>query len=332
MVALLALPESTPASLYGLHEVLGAAGTAWSQVTGEPEVAQRQFRPRIVSAAGRHFVAPNGAGIAVEAPLAAVAAADVVIVTDLAVDFRNDPRGAWPVEAAWVRGRYAAGALVASVCTGSVFLAAAGLLGGLPATTHWAATGLFRDHFPTVRLEPARLLCPAGPDQRIVTGGGASAWSDLALYLIARFAGAAEARRQARLFLLGDHGEGQLPFAAMARPRQHDDGAVAAAQLWIADHYATLAPVARMAARAGLPERSFARRFRKATGYRPVAYVQALRIEEAKQLLETTDAPTEAVAEAVGYADAASFRRLFTREVGVSPARYRQRLAPLGHR
>jgi transcriptional regulator GlxA family with amidase domain len=100
-------------------------------------------------------------------------------------------------------------------------------------------------------------------------------------------------------------------------------------QAWIADHYTIANPVAAMAARAGMPERTFARRFRKATGYGPVEYVQALRIEEAKQMLETTEEPTDAVAAAVGYADPVSFRRLFRRQVGVTPARYRQRFGKM---
>jgi transcriptional regulator GlxA family with amidase domain len=92
-----------------------------------------------------------------------------------------------------------------------------------------------------------------------------------------------------------------------------------------ADHYTATNPVARMAEVAGLPERTFSRRFRKATGYGPVEYVQALRLEEAKQMLETTSEPTDAVAVAVGYADPVFFRRMFKRQLGVTPARYRQR-------
>jgi transcriptional regulator GlxA family with amidase domain len=252
---------------------------------------------------------------------------DIVMVTDLAFDLFADPRGRWPDEVAWLRRQVAGGAMACSVCTGSVFLAEAGLLDGEDATTHWAAVPIFRDHYPSVRLRSERILCPAGPAHGVVTGGGASSWTDLALYLIARFSGEAEARRIARAFVIGDRSDGQMPFAAMARPRQHEDAAIAAAQVWIADHYTAANPVARMAERAGLPERTFTRRFRKATGYGPVEYVQALRIEEAKQILETADEPTDAVALAVGYADPASFRRLFKRQVGVSPARYRQRFA-----
>lgn len=324
-VALLALPETTPATIYGLHEVFGAVGSTWSQITGEADLPVRRFRPVIASSQGRPFPSPCGPPVAVEAALHADDGYDVVIVTDLAVDLGADPTGRWREEAAWVRARFAAGAVVCSVCTGSVFLAEAGLLDGEEATTHWAAVPIFRDHYPRVRLCPERILCPAGAEHRIVTGGGASSWTDLALYLIARFAGESEARRIAKAFVIGDHSDGQMPFAAMARPRQHEDAAIAKAQVWIADCYPGANPVARMAQQAGLPERTFTRRFRRATGYGPVEYVQALRIEEAKQMLETTDEPTDAVALAVGYADPVFFRRLFKRLVGVSPARYRQR-------
>jgi len=324
-VALLALPETTPGAVYGLHEVLSGVGLTWHQLTGEPDLPVRHFAPTIVSADGAAFVSPSGARIAVERSIEDGARYDIVMITDLALDLSIDPRGRWPQEVAWLKWQFAGGAMACSVCTGSVFLAEAGLLDGEEATTHWAATPVFRDHYPAVQLQPARILCPAGPEHRVVTGGGASSWTDLALYLIARFGSEAEARRIARAFVIGDHSDGQMPFAAMARPRQHEDAAIAAAQTWIADHYMIANPVARMAAHAGMSERTFPRRFRKATGYGPVEYVQALRIEEAKQMLETTAEPTDAVALAVGYADPASFRRLFKREVGVSPARYRQR-------
>lgn len=329
-VALLALPETTSGTLYGLHEVFGGVASTWSQLTGEPELPVRRFSPTVVSRDGEPFVSPSGPRIAVERSIREATQYDVVVVSDLALDPWSDPRGCWPEEAAWLRRQFEHGALACSVCTGSVFLAEAGLLDGEEATTHWAAAPIFRDHYPAVRLQPARILCPAGPEHRVVTGGGASSWTDLALYLIARFCGEPEARRIARAFLIGDHSEGQMPFAAMARPRRHEDAAVATAQVWIAEHYTVANPVARMAACAGLPERTFTRRFRKATGYGPVEYVQALRIEEAKQMLETTDQPTDAVALAVGYADPVFFRRLFKRRVGVSPARYRQRFGSIG--
>lgn len=330
-VSLLALPESYPAVLYSLHELLGGVGRVWSPLTGEPESARCTFEPMIVSRDGRPVRSPAGPAIGVEAALAEVRSPDIVIVTDLGLLPDTDPRGRWAEEAAWLRDSQAAGAVVCSVCSGTLFLAEAGLLDGLEATTHWAATPLLRRFYPQVTLRPERILCPAGEGQRIITAGGASIWSELGLYLVARFAGEHEARRMAKVFLIGDKSDGQLPFAAMARPRQHNDAAVAEAQEWIAAHYTAANPVACMAEVAGLPERTFSRRFRKATGYGPVEYVQALRLAEAKQALETSAEPVDDIALAVGYSDPAFFRSIFKRSVGLTPSRYRQRFArPFG--
>jgi len=321
-ISLLALPETTPASLYGLHEVFAAVGVAWEQLTGDASTV-RPIIPRIVTLDGQSFRSPNGLTISVEAGLADIPQTDVVIVTDLVT--AGDTRGLWRTEAEWVRARHEDGALIASVCTGSLFLAETGLLDGCDATTHWSATQDMRTFYPEVRLRPERILCPAGESHRIITGGGVSAWQDLALYLIARFCGDEEARRIAKIFVIGDRSEGQLPFSAIGPPAKHEDAAVAVAQQWIAEHYPSPNPVAGMVSQSGLAERTFKRRFKAATGYAPVDYVQALRVEEAKQMLEMTRDPVEAIAGEVGYEDPAFFRRLFKRRTGVSPARYRQR-------
>ena len=112
---------------------------------------------------------------------------------------------------------------------------------------------------------------------------------------------------------------------ARVRPPQHDDAAIWAAQLWIAENYVSARPVAEMTRASGLAPRTFKRRFQAATGYAPLDYVQSLRIEEAKQMLETTGASIEAIAEEVGYTEPAAFRRIFKRATGISPLRYRQR-------
>ena len=197
--------------------------------------------------------------------------------------------------------QYDNGAIVCSVCSGSLMLAEAGLLDGREATSHWSARPFFQRCYPRVLLRAERVLVPSGAGHRIVTSGGSMSWTDLALYLIARFCGDVEARHIAKIFLLGDRRDGQLPFAAMVRPPQHEDAIIADAQVWIADNYATANPVATMVARARLTDRTFKRRFRAATGYAPLEYVQSLRIEEAKQILETTTTAIDDVALTVGY-------------------------------
>lgn len=323
-VSLLALAETTAATLYALQEIFSAVGVAWGEITGE-EVDTRRIDTRVVARDRRSIATGAGPSILPDTSLAEAGTTDVVIISDLALPPDYAPDGRWMEEAAWVRDRLDDGAIVCSVCTGSIFLAEAGILDGLEATSHWGATELFRRHYPNVRLRPERILCPAGPEHRIITSGGWSSFEELALHLIARFCGETEAIRIAKVFVLGDRSEGQLVFSAMGRPRNHNDAAIGDCQAWIADHYDRPNAVARMVARSGLAERTFKRRFKAATGYAPVDYVQALRIEEAKQILETTTELTDSVAHMVGYEDPAFFRRLFKRRTGVTPARYRQR-------
>lgn len=327
-ICILALPETMPATLYGVYEVFALLGKAWSDITGEPSRC-RPVEARIIALAAEPFASPLGTPIAPHASLAEAGEADVVIVTDLSLASDLDPRGRWPEAAAWLRGRFEAGATVASVCTGALALAEAGLLDGQEATSHWSAIEHFRRYYPQVKLRPERIFSPAGPEHRIITSGGAASWEDLTLYLISRFCGPEEAIRTAKVFVLGDRSEGQLPFAARLRPRRHDDAVIARCQAWIADNYAVENPVAAMGTHSGLSERTFTRRFRAATGYTPIEYVQTLRIEEAKQILETSDVSTDEVASLVGYEDPAFFRRLFRRMTGTTPARYRRRFRTL---
>ena len=130
-------------------------------------------------------------------------------------------------------------------------------------------------------------------------------------------------------FLIDWHHIGQQPFARMARTRQVQDAVIGRCQTWIAEHYPEPNPVRAMVRLSGLAERTFNRRFQQATGMPPLEYVHALRLEEAKQVLESSDLLIEAVANEVGYEDASYFSRLFRRKVNLTPAQYRKRFGTL---
>lgn len=328
-VDFIAARETMGFGLYGMQGVLNSVGVGWEFMTGVASAAPR-FECRVVAAERGLYHGPLGAPITPTATFAEAGEGALIIAPDIAVSVRKDPRGRWPEISEWLRERYAGGAVIGSVCSGSLMLAEAGLLDGEEAATHWAYAGVFERCYPAVRLRPERILALAGADRRIVTSGGASSWQDLALYLVTRFCGRDEALRIARLFLFGDRSDGQAPFAAPGPSTPHDDRVVADAQGWIAGNYADRSPVARMVARSGLSERSFNRRFRQATGYAPVQYVQTLRIEEAKQILEQSDMAVDDVAAEIGYEDPTHFRRLFKRLVGVTPAVYRRRMSLVG--
>lgn len=326
-VGVLALPESTASTLYGMHEILASAGRDWELLAhgraGEPKI-----RPIIVSARGAPLRTPGGLRVEPECSLAACPAPDVVVIPDLMTAPEDDLSGRYGEEIAWLRMLHARGVLLATSCTGALVLAEAALLDGQDATVHWAYCDAMSRRYPRVRVHPKRALVISGEGQLVLAGGGTS-WHDLALYLIARFFGTEEAMRVARLHLIDWHHIGQQPFASLSCRRHTDDAVIARCQAWIAQNYEHDAPVASMARLSGLAERSFKRRFLRATGMSPLEYVHTLRLEEAKQMLETGELPIEAVANEVGYEDASFFGRLFRRKVGLTPAQYRKRFGAL---
>jgi transcriptional regulator GlxA family with amidase domain len=327
-VAILVLPATTASVLYGLHDLLLSAGTDWAVLTqGRP--GKQLFEPLLVAReAGPVHVCHD---VRVDAD---VDLKDGVDAAYVCVPEVNLPPGAplgelFPEEVAWLAARYRAGATIATSCSGAMLLAEAGVLDGQEATTHWAWCDVMHARFPRIKVRPQRSLVVSGDEHRLIMAGGGTSWLDLALYLIARVAGAETAMQVARVNLIDWHHIGQQPFARLARTRQVEDAIIGRCQVWVAEHYDEPSPVREMVRLSGLPERTFKRRFKASTGMSPLEYVHAVRIEEAKQLLETTDSPIEAVAVEVGYEDPAFFGRLFRRSVNLTAAQYRKRFGGL---
>lgn len=328
LIALLAAPETSPSVLYGLYDVLYSVGAVYPDMTvGEPGPASLDVR--IVSRGAGPFRCIGNVLVEPHACIDAIGWADAVIVCDMYTPIHQTARGSYPRETAWLRMVHAAGALVCSICSGSLVLAEAGLLDGREAASHWAYGALFRRCYPAVRMRTDSVLCLSEERHRIVTAGAVTAWQDLAIYLIARLCGQQQAVHTAKVFLISAHDDGQLPFAAMTRSIDASDAVIADCQNWIAENYAGANPVQRMVERSGLNPRTFARRFQVATGYGAIDYVHGLRVEEAKQMLETGGLAIEDIAGAVGYGDPAFFRRLFKRKAGLTPAAYRRKYSGL---
>lgn len=211
------------------------------------------------------------------------------------------------------------GALLCPACTGLLVLAQTGLLDGRHATTHWTFAPICKQHFPKVKLRIDDVLVIEGEREELIMAGGAASWQDLALYLIARFVGPAVSRTIARYELIERHADGQSPYLPFSPSIRHGDSLVLGLQQWLDDHFTVATPVAEMTRRSALSPRAFERRFRRATGFSPLRYIQHMRIEEAKRRLEQTDLPIHEISWQVGYEDAAAFRRLFKRIAQVTP-------------
>ena len=330
IIALLAAPETTPSVLYGLYDVLTSVGAVYPDMT-TGAAGEAKLDVRIVAAAERPFRCFGNILVEPHAAIGDLPQADVAIVCDMYTATDTPPRGRYAQEIDWLRRLHAQGSLIASVCSGSLVLAEAGLLDGRHCAGHWAYRNLFRHQYPRVTYCMESILRLESEADGIVTAGGVTAWQDLALHLIARLCGAEDAIGTAKVYLLAGHDDGQLPFAVMGQRIQDSDAAIAGCQKWIARNYSHANPVAAMAERAGLNRRTFARRFRAATGFLPMDYVHGLRVEQAKRILETETLGLDDVAYKVGYEDPTFFRRLFKRQVGLTPAAYRRKFTGILH-
>jgi transcriptional regulator GlxA family with amidase domain len=327
-IAILTLPEVGASVVFGMYDMFMQAGRDWGLVVdGRP--GESPLAPRLVARTREPFVAGNGVMIHPQSTLDHADAPALVCVPELLVPPGEPLAGRFDAEIDYLRRCHAAGSVLATACSGALLLAEAGLLDGQDATTHWAYCDVLQARYPKVRVHARRALVVSGEEQRLVMAGGGTTWLDLSLYLISRFAGTDTAMQVARLNLIDWHSMGQQPFARLASTRQTDDAVISRCQQWIAQNYAAHQPVAQMTRLSGLADRSFARRFQHATGMAPLEYVHTLRLEEAKQMLESGGDAVEAIANEVGYEDAAFFSRLFRRKVGLTPVQYRRRFGDL---
>lgn len=325
---ILALPESAGSAIYGLIDVFSSTGTLWFELVGD-EAEGRVIRPKVVSLARDPFRCGNGIPVTPDVTIADAPAADIIVIPELWLATTDDLKDRYAEVKEWLRQRHQAGSIIYSACSGSILLAAAGLLKGKAATSHWAYTDLFRRSFPDVRFIPEPNIVFCDDSGRIVTAGGATAWHDLAIHIISRHCSPGEALHIAKVYMLQWHGDGQLPFASLVRRQAHADSVVRQAEDWLRQNFRASQAVAGVVAECGIPERSLKRRFATATGSTVIGYVQNLRIEEAKRLLETGETPLDEIAAAVGYENPAFFRKLFKRGAGLTPGHYRRMFRPI---
>jgi transcriptional regulator GlxA family with amidase domain len=309
-VVVLALPNPMAFELGLASKFLGGAVDA-----GE----RRLYRVRVATLDGGPVRTSGGYSVLPEHDVSILATADTVVVPGLHLPSAM-PGDRLPDDAVDALRGVAGRARLVSICTGSFALAAAGLLDGRPATTHWLYAERFAALYPRVRLDPDVLFVDDGD---VLTSAGNAAGIDLLLHLVRRDHGSEVANRVARRSVVAPWRDGgQSQFVERPVPEAGDAG-TAATRAWAAARLGEPLTLADLAAHARMSVRTFTRRFRDETGQSPLRWLAAQRIALARELLESTDASVDRVAADAGFGTPASLRQHLRAAIGVSPLAYR---------
>lgn len=322
-VAVFAIDDILATGVTGPIEALNIANVQ-ADVAGLD--AGQRFSWQVISVDGKPVRSSAGFMLPVAGNYALANDADIIIIPgfnhrngrDVANFVANLPDGYLD----WLKARAAAGKVLCGICSGTFVLAEAELLDGRRATTSWWLTRAFRRRYPLVDLHPREV---ATADGNILCGGSASSWMHVCLQLIRRYMSEEVAQACAGIMLVDAAAASQAPFLNAAHLTASRDDAIDEAIHFMRDHLASDLSVGDLADRAAMSERTFIRRFSAVTGMPPGHYLQRLRVDQAKRLLEQTDEPLERIMEQVGYRDISSFRRLFKKAVSVAPQQYRRR-------
>lgn len=308
-------------SINGAVDAFSIANIFWKILGGKGE--EPLFQTHVVTVDGKPVTANGGLIVQPDHVMDDSHITDVIIIPAFFAPFSFDnDRG--DAICGWLRAQHEKGTLIASTCTGSFLLARSGLLSGRLATTNWQFAHYFQKRYPDIHLRIDRIFTEDGG---IYCTGAATAFMDLCLHFIEKFGSRDLARRCAKSLLIDPDRQEQTPYIVYDFWKKHSDTDVLKSQTWMEDNYALKLSIQGIAEKAGISPRHFIRRFKKATGEPPLAYLQLLRIENAKRRLETTRDSVNEITWKVGYEDINSFRRLFKKHTGMSPRDYRDKFS-----
>ncbi len=317
-VTILGLYNTMASTVFGPMDIFFQAGVLWNHF--QHKTPTPFFKTTIATLDGESLKCINGARITPEASIHDVKSTDLIIISSI-LDI--DKTLAYEGEVIeWLRHHFRIGAHIATVCTGAFVLAETGLLDGKMATTHWGAAHDFGRRYPKIHLRPERLVTDAG---NLFCSGGMNAGTDLCIYLIEKYCGHDVALQTAKA-MISDMGRTlQSPYSIFQFQKDHDDPQILAVQEFLESEYAQPHSYRELASRFGMSRRTFERRFKESTGDTPLLYLQRVRVEAAKRMLETANLSFDEIAFRVGYQDSNSFRGIFLKHTGVLPKQYRRR-------
>lgn len=320
-VTILGFDYAFSSAITGISDLLSTAGVTWNYIHGQ--ALEKKFAVEIATFDGRPVRCANGIEIRAHKAIHEIDNTDLLLIPTIAGDIGqtlqlNQALLPWIVE------QHQKGADIASNCTGAFLLADSGLLDDKKATTHWGFIDDFQQRYPKVKLQAEQLITADGS---IFCSGGGMAWLDMALFLIERYCGHDVAMATSKAYVI-DMGRGnQAAYSSIPGKRYHQDQDILSLQAWLDEYYSQNITIALLARQSGMTERTLKRRFKDATGDSPISYLQHLRIEAAKKILESGRDSVETITHKVGYEDVSSFIRLFKKHTRLSPSAYRARFS-----
>jgi transcriptional regulator GlxA family with amidase domain len=292
----------------------------WHQNLAGKEV-DPLFEPHIVSTEGKPIMAQGNLKMEVEMAIDDVESTDCIILSPLLPNITPLPNNLGLFRQ-WLEKMRDSHATIATVCTGTFLLAEMGLLDGKKATTNWQYARLFQKRYPKVQMASEYMLTE---DDNIICSGAATSIYNLSIHLIKKFGSQKLATTCSKALLVDTNRVSQAPYTLTTPPRLHGDAQVLKAQQIIERNYSQIKRIDDIAQNVGISPRHFKRRFKKATGDLPLNYLRQVRIDAAKERLETTQETIDKITRAVGYNDTSSFCRLFKKYTQVSPMAYREK-------
>ena len=315
-VTILGFNQAYASAITGALDLFALAGVTWQRMQGLAPVPY--FNVQIATLKKQPLRCINQLEIRSHIAIEEVTHTDLLLIPTIGGSLLNviaDNRALLP----HIKRHFNAGADIASNCSGAFFLAEAGLLNGKEATTHWGYAELFRKRYPAVKLCAEKLITS---DHNIYCSGGGMAWFDLALLLIERYCGHDVATTTAKAHVIDLSRGQQAAYASIRAKKYHQDPDVLHIQEWLEANYLKPVQVSQLAQLVNLSSRTLHRRFKQATEQNPLEYLQSVRIEAAKKLLEKSHENIQRIVNYVGYDDISSFTRLFKKHTGLSPSQY----------
>lgn len=317
-VTILAPYNTMASTIFGPMDILNQAGRLWNHVRNTPQTPF--FDVTIASADGKSIRSVNNILIQPHCSIQEVDRTDLIIISS--ATYIKEILELNPELIPWLQHHFDSGTHIASICTGVFLLAETGLLDGKSATLHWGFAELFRKKYPRVKLDQNQMYLDHG---RLYCSAGVNAGMDLTLYIVEKFCGRQAAIESAKTMVLDLGRKKQTPYDCSLSTKNHGDPLIVKAQEWIEQHHTKVIDYEWLAREFRMSRRSLERRFKQAVGVTPLGYLQKLRVEHAKYLLEDGTLTFNEITYQVGYEDISFFRKIFIRLTGLRPKEYQQR-------